>query len=68
MSNIEVEIRSFLTKDRFDKLLEFFKLNAKLDKEDYQETYYFDCEQDLRIQKNNLGCKEIGRASCRERV
>ncbi len=55
--NIEVEIRSFLTKDKFDKLLQFFKTNATLEKEDYQETYYFDCEQDLRIQKNKAGAK-----------
>ncbi|MBU3904722.1 MAG: CYTH domain-containing protein [Nanoarchaeota archaeon] len=57
MSNIEVEIRSFITKEQFENLLEFFKTNATLDKTDYQETYYFDCEQDLRIQKNNSGCK-----------
>ena len=57
MNNIEVEIRSFISKEQFDKLLDFFKKNAKLEKEDYQETFYFDCPQDLRIQKNNSGCK-----------
>lgn len=55
--NIEVEIRSFITKEQYEKFLEFFKQNAKLIKEDYQETHYFDCEQDLRIQKNNSGSK-----------
>lgn len=51
--NIETEIRSFVTKERFDELLDFFKQNAQLKKEDYQETFYFDCKEDLRIQRNN---------------
>ena len=51
--NIEVEARSFISKDKYDELLGFFKQNAHLLKEDYQETFYFDCEQDLRIQRNN---------------
>jgi adenylate cyclase class IV len=51
--NIEAEIRSFISKEKFDQLLEFFKKNAVLVKEDYQETFYFDCDEDLRIQKNN---------------
>ncbi len=55
--NIEVEIRSFITREQYEKLLEFFKLNAEFEKEDFQETHYFDCEQDLRIQKNNKGSK-----------
>ena len=55
--NIEVEIRSFITKEDFEKLLEFFRENSELVKEDFQETLYFDCEEDLRIQKNNLGAK-----------
>ena len=50
--NIEVEIRSFLNKEKFNELLEFFKQEGKYLGEDYQETYYFDCEEDLRIQKN----------------
>lgn len=55
--NIEVEVRSFVSKDKFDSVMMFFKKEAKLIKEDYQETYYFDCEQDLRIQKNNYFSK-----------
>jgi len=55
--NIEVEIRSFISKEKYESLSEFFKQNAKLVKEDYQETYYFDSEQDLRTQKNNQGSK-----------
>ena len=54
---IEVEIRSFITKEKYEELLEFFKQNAEFVKEDFQETHYFDCEQDLRIQKNNKGSK-----------
>ncbi|MBT7902751.1 CYTH domain-containing protein [Candidatus Woesearchaeota archaeon] len=55
--NIEVELRSFITKEKYEELLTFFKSNSKLIKEDYQETFYFDCEEDLRIQKNSFGAK-----------
>ena len=55
--NIEVEIRSFISKEKFNDLLDFFKKNASLIKEDYQETFYFDCDQDLRIQRNNFFSK-----------
>jgi len=57
MGNIEVEIRSFVSKDQYDRLMEFFNRNAKFVKEDYQETYYFDTKEDLRIQKNNFFSK-----------
>jgi len=57
MNNIEVEIRTFISEEKYNGLLEFFKQNAELVKEDFQETSYFDCDQDLRIQKNNLGSK-----------
>jgi predicted adenylyl cyclase CyaB len=55
--NIEVEIRSFISKEKYEELLEFFKKNSKFIEEDSQETHYFDCEQDLRIQKNSKGSK-----------
>ncbi len=55
--NIEVEIRSFISIEQYVKLLNFFKTNAEFVKEDFQETHYFDSEQDLRIQKNNFGSK-----------
>lgn len=55
--NIEVEIRSFISKEKYEELLEFFKQNTEFEKEDFQETHYFDCEQDLRIQKNKKGSK-----------
>jgi len=54
---IEVEARSFITKKEYEKLIDFFKENAKFLKEDYQETFYFDCQEDLRIQKNNFFSK-----------
>lgn len=53
MQNIEVEIRSFITKDQYEDLIERFKKEAEFLGEDDQVTYYFDSEQDLRIQKNN---------------
>jgi len=55
--NIETEIRSFISKEQFEELLEFFKKNAKFKKEDYQETFYFDCKEDLRIQRNSFYSK-----------
>lgn len=57
MQNIEVEIRSFLTEEQYNHFLEYFKQNSTFVNEDYQETYYFDGEQDLRIQKNNFYAK-----------
>lgn len=57
MNDIEVEIRSFITKEKYEELLDFFKQNAEFLKEDYQETFYFDCKEDLRIQRNNFFSK-----------
>jgi len=54
---IEVELRSFISPEKYAELLEFFKANAVLEKEDFQETHYFDTPEDLRIQKNKAGCK-----------
>ena len=55
--NIEAEVRSFITEDQYNNLLTFFKGNAELLKEAYQETYYFDCPEDLRIQRNEYFSK-----------
>jgi len=57
MENIEVEVRSFLTEKKYNDLLAYFKENCPSFKEDYQETFYFDCVQDLRIQKNDYFAK-----------
>jgi len=54
---IEVEIRSFISQEKYQELLEFFNQNGNLVKEDDQETYYFDSDQDLRIQRSRLGGK-----------
>jgi len=53
-NNIEVEIRSFISPRQYEELIEFFKNAASFVNEDYQVTYYFSGEQDLRIQKNNF--------------
>ncbi len=50
--NIEVEIRSFISKEKYNKLKKYFDKKAKFISSDEQETHYFDCDQDLRIQKN----------------
>ncbi len=57
MKNIEVEVRSFISKEKYEELLNFFKRKAKFLKEDYQITYYFSGNNDLRIQKNNFFSK-----------
>ncbi len=57
MNNIEVEIRSFISKEKYEELIKFFDKNAEKLSDDYQETYYFDTPQDLRIQKNKYFSK-----------
>lgn len=59
MQNIECEIRSFVTKEQFDKLLDFFTLlrsDGASEGQDEQTTYYLsrkgDKDCDLRIQQN----------------
>jgi predicted adenylyl cyclase CyaB len=55
--NIEVEVRSFISEEKYFELLDFFRKNGEFVNEDEQETYYFDCEEDLRIQRNNFFSK-----------
>lgn len=55
--NIEVEIRSFISRDKYQELLSFLKKEGQLISEDYQETYYFNTKEDLRIQRNNQFAK-----------
>lgn len=57
MENIEVELRSFISEQRYQELIEFFKKEGEFINEDYQETYYFDSDEDLRIQRNNFFSK-----------
>lgn len=54
---IEVEIRSFVSEEKFNTLLAFFGTQGKKVSEDSQETHYFDSKEDLRIQKNNFHSK-----------
>lgn len=57
-NNIEVEIRSFISEEKYRELIAFFMKNAEFVNEDYQETFYFNAKgQDLRIQKNNFFSK-----------
>jgi len=56
-NNIEVEVRSFISPRQYEELIQFFRANARFVNEDYQITYYFSGENDLRIQKNNFFAK-----------
>jgi predicted adenylyl cyclase CyaB len=49
----EVEIRSFISKEKYLELVDFFNKKSAFLNESNQETYYFDCINDLRIQKND---------------
>ena len=55
--NIEVEIRSFISEKQYKDLIEFFNKNSQFLNEDFQETYYFDTKDDIRIQRNNFFAK-----------
>ncbi len=50
--NIEVEIRSFIDKEDYERLLDFFHRNAHFITEENQETHYLNVDRDLRIQRN----------------
>ena len=50
---IEVEVRSLVPPEKFEELLGFFKKEGRYLGVDRQETWYFDCPQDLRIQQND---------------
>lgn len=50
---VEIEIRSFISKEKYAELLDFLHQNTTFVSEDYQETYYFDSKEDIRIQRNN---------------
>ncbi len=54
---LEVEIRAFITPSQYRTLITYFNKNATLIKKDNQETIYFDCKEDLRIQKNDFYSK-----------
>lgn len=54
---VECEIRSFVDDKKFAELYDFFVANAQYVGEEEQETRYFDCVQDLRIQKGRTHAK-----------
>lgn len=54
---IEVEFRSFISKEQYVRLLEFFKREGKLISEDEQESWYFEAPVDVRIQRSTTGAK-----------
>ena len=53
----EVEIRSFISKEEYQQLKEFFSKKAELLEKRNEETFYLNCDQDLRIQKTSDGAK-----------
>lgn len=53
MDTIEVELRSFITPERYEELVAFFTANGTLVSDDEQVTDYFDCKDDIRMQKNS---------------
>jgi len=57
MKNIEVELRSFVSEEKYTELIKYFNQHAKFIKEDNQTTHYFSGEHDLRIQKNDFFSK-----------
>ncbi|MFW5746089.1 MAG: CYTH domain-containing protein [Nanoarchaeota archaeon] len=48
----EVELRSFISEQKYQDLMQFFSTHARRRSHEEQETHYFDCGQDLRIQKS----------------
>ncbi len=55
--DIEVEIRSFLTDERFEELLQFFQVNGEFTGTEDQETWYWSGDKDLRTQKSDTYSK-----------
>ncbi|MFC1740954.1 CYTH domain-containing protein [Nanoarchaeota archaeon] len=57
MSHIEVEVRSFITREQYDTLIQFFRQESRAFSVDDQVTHYFNAPVDVRIQKNSFGSK-----------
>jgi predicted adenylyl cyclase CyaB len=49
---IEVEVKSFITKEQYDNLLEFFHSNSTFTNTQNQDTFYFKGKNDFRIKKD----------------
>jgi len=48
-----VEVRSFISEEKYQQLKEFFSKKATLLEERNEETFYLNSDQDLRIQKTS---------------
>ena len=59
VQNIECEIKIFLTDEEYQRLHQFFNTQAHTTGEDFQITYYFKTNVDLRIQQNSTHSKII---------
>lgn len=57
--NVEVEVRSFISKENFNQLLKFFHKHANYLGHKTSEINYFNTSQDLRIEKSNSHAKLI---------
>jgi len=57
--NIEVEIRSFITKEKYEELLDFFTTNSKLINEENDITQYYKDHGEVRINRNENSAKII---------
>jgi len=55
--NIEVELRTFLTEEKYKELLTFFLQSATFIATEKQETHYLNTGEDLCIQKNDFFSK-----------
>ncbi|MDE1855898.1 MAG: CYTH domain-containing protein [Candidatus Micrarchaeota archaeon] len=54
---VEVELRSFLTEQKYNELLRFFRINGKFMHKENQITHYLDDSGNLRIQKSDKFAK-----------
>ena len=54
---VEVEIRSFVSEQRYGELLKFFRINGKFMHKENQITHYLDDSGNLRIQKSDKFAK-----------
>ncbi len=57
MGKFEVELRGYITPEKYSELLTFFKTQSKMFSSDDQVTYYFDAPIDIRLQQNLHGSK-----------
>jgi predicted adenylyl cyclase CyaB len=53
----EIEIRGFVSDNKYRQLLAFLRKNCKFVSKDDQVTYYFDKKGNIRIQKNDFFAK-----------